>query len=104
MTGVRVIAIATVRECTRRRVFGVIVVLTALFLALYTLGTVTASFGVAAYPEHGAGWAELTNAADHAQYDAKAEGRDRVVVARNNPPGERPAIQLVPATKAGAGD
>ncbi|MDX8433534.1 diguanylate cyclase [Mesorhizobium abyssinicae] len=67
-----------------------------------TLGTVTASFGVAAYPEHGAGWAELTNAADHAQYDAKAEGRDRVVVARNNAPGERPAIQLVPPAKAGA--
>jgi ABC-type transport system involved in multi-copper enzyme maturation permease subunit len=42
MTGVGVIAVATVRECTRRRVFVVIVVLTALFLALYTLGTVTA--------------------------------------------------------------
>ena len=42
MTGVGVIVIATVRECTRRRVFVVIVVLTALFLALYTLGTVTA--------------------------------------------------------------
>ncbi|TIV82375.1 MAG: diguanylate cyclase, partial [Mesorhizobium sp.] len=67
-----------------------------------TLGTVTASFGVAAYPEHGAGWAELTNAADHAQYDAKAEGRDRVVVARTNAPGERPAIQLVASVKAGA--
>ncbi|MFK0690806.1 hypothetical protein ACFX5Q_21775 [Mesorhizobium sp. IMUNJ 23033] len=24
-----------------------------------TLGTVTVSFGVAAYPEHGAGWAEI---------------------------------------------
>ncbi|TIV14195.1 MAG: diguanylate cyclase, partial [Mesorhizobium sp.] len=66
-----------------------------------TLGTVTASFGVAAYPEHGTGWAEITNAADHAQYDAKAEGRDRVVVARSTPPGERPAIQLVPSAKAG---
>ena len=42
MTGFGVIAIATLRECTRRRIFGVIVVLTALFLALYTLGTVTA--------------------------------------------------------------
>ena len=42
MTGVGVIVIATVRECTRRRVFVVIVVLTALFLALYTLGTATA--------------------------------------------------------------
>jgi Cu-processing system permease protein len=42
VTGAGVIAIATVRECTRRRVFVVVVVLTALFLALYTLGTVTA--------------------------------------------------------------
>ncbi len=42
MTGIGVIAAATLRECTRRRVFVVIVVLTGLFLALYTLGTVTA--------------------------------------------------------------
>jgi Cu-processing system permease protein len=42
VTGLGVVATATVRECTRRRVFGVIIVLTALFLALYTLGTVTA--------------------------------------------------------------
>ena len=42
MTGIGVIAAATLRECTRRRVFGVIIVLTGLFLALYTLGTVTA--------------------------------------------------------------
>jgi len=42
VTGLGVIAAATLRECTRRRVFGVIVVLTGLFLALYTLGTITA--------------------------------------------------------------
>jgi len=42
VTGIGVIAAATLRECTRRRVFGVIIVLTGLFLALYTLGTVTA--------------------------------------------------------------
>ena len=42
MTGIGVITAATLRECTRRRVFGVIIVLTGLFLALYTLGTVTA--------------------------------------------------------------
>ena len=42
MTGIGVIAAATLRECTRRRVFGVIIVLTGLFLALYSLGTVTA--------------------------------------------------------------
>ncbi len=62
-----------------------------------TLGTVTVSFGVAAYPEHGSGWAEITNAADHALYDAKGEGRDRVVVAKSGAPSERPAIQLVSA-------
>lgn len=67
-----------------------------------TLGTVTASFGVAAYPEQGAGWAELANAADHALYNAKGEGRDRVVVARASPPGERPAIQLVSTARASA--
>ncbi|HYX85108.1 MAG TPA: hypothetical protein VE777_09075 [Gaiellales bacterium] len=42
MTGLGVIAAATLRECTRRRVFGVIAVLTALFLGLYGLGTKTA--------------------------------------------------------------
>ena len=44
-----------------------------------TLGTITASFGVAAFPELGATWTEIVNAADHALYKAKAEGRDRVV-------------------------
>jgi ABC-2 type transport system permease protein len=42
VTGFGVIAVATLRECTRRRVFGVIVVLTVLFLGLYSLGTATA--------------------------------------------------------------
>lgn len=45
-----------------------------------TLGTITASFGVAAFPELGASWAEIVNAADRALYQAKADGRDRVVV------------------------
>ncbi|CAN7563820.1 diguanylate cyclase [Rhizobium sp. LjRoot254] len=44
-----------------------------------TLGTITMSLGVAAYPEHGASWSELANAADHALYKAKEEGRDRAV-------------------------
>lgn len=65
-----------------------------------TLGTVTASFGVAAYPEHGVSWAELTNAADHALYEAKGNGRDRVAIALGNASGERPPIQLVPAPKS----
>jgi diguanylate cyclase (GGDEF)-like protein len=42
---------------------------------------VTASFGVAAFPEHGNTAAELLRAADMALYSAKRQGRDRVVVA-----------------------
>jgi diguanylate cyclase (GGDEF)-like protein/PAS domain S-box-containing protein len=53
-----------------------------------TLGTITASLGVAASPEHGPGWAELANVADHALYQAKADGRDRVVPARGSPQAE----------------
>ena len=43
--------------------------------------TASMSVGVAAYPEHGASAAELILAADSAMYLAKAQGRDRVVVA-----------------------
>jgi diguanylate cyclase (GGDEF)-like protein len=43
--------------------------------------TVTMSLGVAAYPQHGATGEGLVRAADEALYRAKAEGRDRVVVA-----------------------
>lgn len=42
---------------------------------------VTLSTGVAAFPEHGTGAQELLHAADVALYQAKAQGRDRAVVA-----------------------
>ena len=45
------------------------------------LRTVTASVGVAAFPEHGESVADLLRAADMALYAAKRQGRDRVVVA-----------------------
>jgi diguanylate cyclase (GGDEF)-like protein len=45
------------------------------------LGAVTMSFGVAAFPNHAQDWEPLIKAADDALYRAKAEGRDRVVVA-----------------------
>jgi diguanylate cyclase (GGDEF)-like protein len=43
--------------------------------------TTTLSVGVATYPEDGQGVKELVDAADQALYAAKAQGRDRVVVA-----------------------
>jgi diguanylate cyclase (GGDEF)-like protein len=43
---------------------------------------VTASFGVAAVPEHAGDASELLRQADRALYVAKHAGRDRVQVAR----------------------
>lgn len=44
------------------------------------LDTMTASMGLACFPEHGSSAEALLRAADAALYRAKAEGRDRVVV------------------------
>jgi len=46
------------------------------------LGGVTASLGVALYPEHAGDVESLLRAADHALYEAKRAGRDRVRVFR----------------------
>ena len=46
-----------------------------------TIGSVTASFGVACFPFHGTDEASLIAAADKAMYQAKAAGRDRVLLA-----------------------
>lgn len=61
-----------------------------------TLGTITVSLGVAAYPEHGATWSELANAVDHALYKAKEEGQDRAVAAGGSKQADRPPIHVVP--------
>jgi diguanylate cyclase (GGDEF)-like protein len=42
---------------------------------------VTASVGVAFFPRHGSVLEEVVNVADIAMYQAKARGRDRIVVA-----------------------
>jgi len=46
-----------------------------------SLGPITLSAGVAAYPQHGEKAEDLLRAADTALYRAKQEGRDRVVLA-----------------------
>lgn len=53
-----------------------------------SLGTVTASFGIAVYPQDSGTPAGLVQAADAALYQAKQAGRDRVVLAAElAPPG-----------------
>ena len=45
-----------------------------------SVGSVTVSAGVAAFPVHGSSAETLLQAADAALYRAKADGRDRVAV------------------------
>jgi diguanylate cyclase (GGDEF)-like protein len=51
---------------------------------------VTASIGVAFFPRHGAVLEEVVNVADIAMYKAKAQGRDRIVLAPG--PGDEPPL------------
>jgi diguanylate cyclase (GGDEF)-like protein/PAS domain S-box-containing protein len=50
----------------------------------HPLGVITASFGVAGYPQHGKTREEIIRAADTSLYRAKQEGRNRVCVAGNS--------------------
>lgn len=50
-----------------------------------SLPQISASFGVAAFPAHGATWKAVLQAADAALYRAKREGRNRVVPAAPEP-------------------
>jgi diguanylate cyclase (GGDEF)-like protein len=57
---------------------------------------VTASVGVAFFPRHGAVLEEVVNVADVAMYQAKAQGRDRIVLA------PAPVAKPVPLRRRGA--
>jgi len=57
---------------------------------------ITISLGLASYPRHSPGLADLIRAADDAVYAAKREGRDCTVVGRSQPP-------VVPPTPDAAG-
>lgn len=60
------------------------------------LRRITASVGVAAFPEDGATYTDLVHASDVALYQAKAEGRNRTVAAR-----PRVSSELRPQTVGG---
>jgi GGDEF domain-containing protein len=49
-----------------------------------TLGTITVSIGVAAFPDHGTTAQELLGAADKALYRAEAGGRNLVIAASSS--------------------
>lgn len=50
-----------------------------------TLDNLTASFGVAVFPDHGTSGAEVVQAADAALYRAKGAGRNQVMGADSRP-------------------
>jgi len=54
------------------------------------LGTITMSFGLAIFPEHGSDAAGLLQAADQALYRAKNDGRNRVTTSRVGNMGREP--------------
>lgn len=60
------------------------------------IGVITASFGVAVYPEHGDSAEALIRAVDEALYEAKGSGRNRVMVSSR-----MPASRVQPPSKAG---
>ncbi|UCD56938.1 MAG: GGDEF domain-containing protein, partial [Candidatus Hydrogenedentota bacterium] len=56
-------------------------------------GKLTASIGLAMYPEHGESFVEIMRSADQALYEAKALGRNRVCLLKKAP-GDRSSEPL----------
>ena len=66
-----------------------------------SLGMITVSVGLAAFPDHGSDPQLLLEAADAALYRAKNEGRDRVAVAEITAAVDQPPSELGAATSTG---
>ena len=65
-----------------------------------SIGSVSASFGVASFPANGATGTDVLDVADAALYRAKREGRNRVVM--GEPASVATAIELVDSPLGGA--
>lgn len=61
--------------------------------------SITASMGVAAYPEHGANYDEVFESADMALYSSKTNGKNRVTVAQRATPRTAENLRARPALK-----
>ncbi len=56
------------------------------------MGGLTASCGVAGYPDNGADRVTLVGAADRALYEAKELGRNRAIASTSRPGSRSPAV------------
>jgi diguanylate cyclase (GGDEF)-like protein len=67
---------------------------------------VTLSLGVGTFPQHGQSALELIDTADHALYDAKEQGRNRVVAAgsERSPKPKKPATKGTPRKRRAPAD
>jgi diguanylate cyclase (GGDEF)-like protein len=85
-------------ESARRRAEGLRLAIRRLDLKAgdRAIGTLTASFGVALYPEHAVSADALISASDKLLYEAKNSGRDRIVT------GAAAAASLIPAPQPAA--
>jgi diguanylate cyclase (GGDEF)-like protein len=63
-----------------------------------SFGQMTASFGVATFPNHASSRDALLASVDHALYDAKNGGRNRVIVSDTDSfENNRPSVELIDA-------
>lgn len=80
-------------DCDSERSVGIAERLRGAVSTAPAVRPLTASAGVATFPDHAADSDQLIKAADDALLEAKRKGRDRTVVSRTSPDAERTAAQ-----------